>query len=141
MPGCVKSLFKLNCDGGLKMNSKIYHSIPINSTAKRVVSQSGCNDVVDEKRILRENLVKKYKILQAEINKILSTKERYSRDGKIRLDILRKDFTSVKDEITKMGKIKIPQLKFESMFVDVAKETLDTFTFNKIKEEVKKRIL
>jgi hypothetical protein len=27
------------------------------------------------------------------------------------------------------------------MFVDVAKETLDTFTFNKIKEEVKKRIL
>lgn len=123
------------------MNDRIYSSIPINSTAKRVVSQSGCNDVVDEKRILRENLVKKINLLQAEINDIHSSKERYSRDGKIRLDILRKEFTSVRNEITKMGKPKIPQLEFERMFVDVAKETLDTFTFNKIKEEVKKRIL
>lgn len=103
------------------MKDNIYFSDPIDSTAKRVTSQSGCSGshISDEK--LRENLVKNWKHLR---NSLVQYPKNSRKRKQIGLELL-----DLQDRIHEIRpKKKAPGV--ENYFINAARDILTKAQFN-----------
>lgn len=118
--------------------NNILGRVPVNSIAARVTAQAGCNDSTGTPTNIKENLIKKYKRIEAELRGIYASGKTRSKKEIETIDALKKEFTFIQAQLTEMKKApRYNQPTLERLFMDKAKEDLAPYIFKKILEKAK----
>ncbi len=99
----------------------IYGMLPINRAAGLVTGQSGCTTELTKEQ-MRENLVKRKQVMEAELLSLPKKSDRRKELGQ-ELQKINTEINAIRPKRRSVG--------VENYFIDIARENLSSFEFNR----------